>query len=311
MAIEKGPTGRIKGLRKLLAPMTREDVLAVLANFSEDQAAEYGFAESTDFDLVHAGAAYPPKAVLGLAAARVVGRPLTSDEFSGGERSPCFLVLQELKFEIVKKRAPPIAQMPLHGLRRGSQYERRDIAGIFEPDAKFTRGAGRWGIPGIIETPQDSGNFVFIVTLGEPVEGNPYQDSITLDGHLVWESQSRHDFESEVIRKLIVHDSSRNSIHLFVRGKKGDKYTYLGLLDYCSHDPLKVKPVHFNWTVQRWDFSKEQLEGWGLPVLAPLDPAYSVPVVAEPVAQALARVTPLTVKGVRGVTRRKPMDRAF
>lgn len=291
MAIEKGPTGRIKGLRKLLAPMTRQDVLEVLERFSLAQAADYGFADSTDFDLIFQGRAYPPKAVLGLAAARVVGRPLTSDEFSGGDQSPCFMVLQALKFEVVRKATQPFSQMPLRHLHRGEQYERADIAGIFEPGTKFTPGAGRWGISGIVETPPESSNFVFMVTLGEPVEGNPYQDSLTLDGHLVWESQSRHDFKSAVIRKLLVHDSSKNNIHFFVRGKEGAKYTYMGLLDYCSHDPEKTNPVHFNWTIQRWDFSKEQLEGWGLPVLAPQDPAYSV----QPtrlVPQVLKRVMP-------------------
>lgn len=101
--IEKGPTGRIKGLRGLLSGLTREDVLGVLAHFKLEAAAPYRFMDSTDYDLVHEGKHFPPKAILGLAAERTVGRALTSDEFAGGDASTCFAILGSLGFAIRKK----------------------------------------------------------------------------------------------------------------------------------------------------------------------------------------------------------------
>jgi len=240
--IEKGPTGRIKKLRRVLAGLTRTDVLTALESFSAEAAASHGYAESTDYDLVHEGLRFPPKAVLGLAASRSIGRPLSSDEFSGGERSPCFAILNSLGFEISQKTPGDSLLLAPQVLERFQTYNREEIAAIFEPGEKFVRGAGRWGIPGLVETPKDSGNFVFMVTLGKPVEGNPYQDALTIDGYLLWESQTQQNFESQAIRKLLVHYPEERTIHLFLRSKEGIKYTYLGLLEYFSHDPNKENP---------------------------------------------------------------------
>jgi hypothetical protein len=96
ISIEKGPTGRIRGLRRLLAGMSKADVLNAIEKFSIEEAERYGFAESTDFDLVYEGRRFPPKAILGLAAEREIGRPLDPAEFSGGEASACFAVLRSL-----------------------------------------------------------------------------------------------------------------------------------------------------------------------------------------------------------------------
>lgn len=297
--LERGPTGRIKGLRKLLQGITREDVLQAIAGFSVEEAANHGFAESTDFDLVHDGRHLPPKAILGLAAARTIGRPLMSSEFSGGDSSPCFAILRGLGFAIERKLASDLAPSASTALVRLQAYNREEIARVFEPEAKFTPGAGRWGMPGIVETPRDSGNFVFLVTLGKPDVNNPYQDALTLDGRLIWESQTKQSFDSPTIRKLLVHDPMVNNVHLFLRAQKGDKYTYFGLLSYFSHDPNKQNPVHFIWTVQNWDIDQNQLKCLGIPALPPLDPAFSLsPPVA--VTALLARTDPPVIKAKPG-----------
>lgn len=297
--LEKGPTGRIKGLRKLLQGITREDVLQAIAGFSVEEAANHGFAESTDFDLVHDGRRLPPKAILGLAAARTIGRPLMSSEFSGGDSSPCFAILRGLGFTIERKQGSDLVPSASTALIRLQAYNREEIARVFEPEAKFTPGAGRWGMPGIVETPRDSGNFVFMVTLGKSDASNPYQDALTLDGRLIWESQTKQGFDSPTIRKLLVHDPMVNNVHLFLRAQKGDKYTYFGLLNYFSHDLNKQNPVHFIWTVQNWDIDQNQLKRLGIPVLPPLDPAFSLsPPVA--VTALLARTDPPVIKAKPG-----------
>lgn len=169
-----------------------------------------------------------------------------------------------------------VKQGLVQGLHRYQQYDRQQIAQCFEPNAPFTRGAGRWGIPGIIETPKQSGNFVFIVTLGKPVEGNPYQDAITEDGYLIWESQTRQNFETEAIQKMLAHDSSRKNIYLFLRGDQHSKYYYMGLLDYQSHDPNQTNPVHFVWKIQGWNLAVDKLAAMQLPVHKPFFPTYSL-----------------------------------
>jgi hypothetical protein len=64
------------------------------------------FGDSTGYDLIESGKRYPPKAVLGLAARRLLGKPLGPYDFKGGEQSQCFRVLRGLGFTIEKKPAP-------------------------------------------------------------------------------------------------------------------------------------------------------------------------------------------------------------
>lgn len=295
MVFDKGPSGRIRGIRELLAGITRDDVLQAMQSFSLDRAKDSGYGESTDYDLVHDGLSYPPKAIFGLAAQRIVGRPLSADEFSGGEVSPCFLILVGLGFEIVSKKSTPQSNPSLVGLVRGNAYSRLDISQIFEPGSKFTRGAGRWGLPGIVEVPPTSGNFVFLVTLGVPHEGNPYQDALAEDGYLIWESQSRHKLNSPAIEKMLGHDTDRNNIHLFLRGNINSGYTYFGLLEYFSHDPNSSEPVHFIWKILNWDFDKATLQSAGIALRAPLDPAYT-PSTQIPTVGRLVKVAPPRVR---------------
>ncbi len=240
------------------------------------QAARHSFKESTDYDLIYDGNTYPPKAILGLAADRVVGRPLTSDEFTGGDHSSAFAILRDLGFLIQRKVQGSSPQNAVSmSLRRYQLYSRKAIANFFEPNYEFKRGSGRWGISGIIESPSDSGDFVFMVTLGAPKPGNPYQDALTLDGFLIWESQTQHSFNSRTIKKLIGHQGSENNIHLFLRSSGVQDYVYMGLLDYSSHDEIKQNPVHFVWRIQNWDLVENDLKRLSLDFRPALNPAYS------------------------------------
>lgn len=168
-AVSTGPSGRIHQLRQYLAGLSQQHVLAALAGFSYRTAAQYGYSDSTDYDLLHDTQRYPPKAVLGLAAGQLLGQPLPPKAFAGGQGLPCFAILQDLGFQIVPKLA----------LKRYQRYSRYDISQLFEPGCSFSRGSGRWGIPGIVETPKNSGQFVFLVTLGPPTEGTPSPQTAT------------------------------------------------------------------------------------------------------------------------------------
>ena len=82
--------------------ISREHVLAALKELSEG--VDHPFGLSTDYDLLHDGTRYPPKAVIGMAARHATGRMLEPSEFSGGE-SPgaANSVLRSLGFEVVTK----------------------------------------------------------------------------------------------------------------------------------------------------------------------------------------------------------------
>lgn len=74
----------------------------------------HSFADSISYDLKYEGEYFPPKAILGLAAARLHGTPLHPRDFTGGEDSKCFRILRNLGFEIIKK-APQSRSWILQG----------------------------------------------------------------------------------------------------------------------------------------------------------------------------------------------------
>lgn len=81
--------------------ITRADVLRAIAAL--DRGEPHAFKGSRKYDLLENGKRYPPKAVLGLAAARLARRPLVPADFSGGVESQCHAILEDLGFKIVAK----------------------------------------------------------------------------------------------------------------------------------------------------------------------------------------------------------------
>lgn len=88
-------------MSKIPKGITRQDILDALASL--DRGDPHLFGESTGYDLVEGGKRYPPKAVLGLAARRLLQHPLGPYDFKGGEESECFRVLRGLGFIIEPK----------------------------------------------------------------------------------------------------------------------------------------------------------------------------------------------------------------
>lgn len=179
------------------------------------------------------------------------------------------------------------------GLARYKRYTREELGLLFEPELDDSTRRGRWSMPGIVETPRNSGNFALLVTLGKPSEGNPYRDELREDGYLLWESQTQQDFRSPSIQKFISHDPEHSRIHVFLRGQsKTDKgYVYMGLLEYHWSDPVKERPVHFIWRIRHWDLSPADLRAMQIPFEGPLFPA-EVPAAAAPHLPELVQVAP-------------------
>ncbi|WP_416758394.1 DUF3427 domain-containing protein [Roseateles sp. So40a] len=153
------------------------------------------------------------------------------------------------------------AQLELRGT-----YDRLSIRGIFEPATQGGLG-GPWQ-SGIVQTPKDSGNYVFLVTL----DGGRYDDVLYEDGYLRWKSQDQQHLGTAAIQRFIAHDPEARNIHLFIRADKQPKYVYFGLLEYVTHDPEKQNPCEFVWRVMHWDLSGADLASMGLPFAPPLMP---------------------------------------
>ncbi len=244
MEINKGATGRITGLTDLLSGMTREDVLRVLSTFSMAAAERHGFANSIDFDLVFEGRAFPPKAVLGLASERVVGRPLTSDEFSGGEESSCFRILRQLGFTIQPKSGRQPTSLPtdtrpsperLHPFEVGRQYSRRhvfDLLGIDEP------GGGPW-YTGYASYGGDW--FIFCGVGAAGRTGHDYRNQFAGDD-LLWYGKSASSLRNKSIQGLL---NPGGRTYIFYRDDNRSPFTFAGV-----GTPKRVRdvtPVEVLW----------------------------------------------------------------
>lgn len=145
------------------------------------------------------------------------------------------------------------------------QYTRLDVHDIFDPLSPFTPGSGTWGLQGIIPIPKEPKNFVFFVTLGQTQSDHSFDEGITEDGVLIWQSQPGQKLNDPMILDFIDHDHEQNDIHLFFRArklnprtKKAEPYVYLGKLAYVTHDNEREQPVHFKWHILNWDLTREQ-----------------------------------------------------
>lgn len=239
--INKGPSGRIHNVKKILSELSARAIKDAIRDYSQYEPWRYCYRHSTTYDLVYDGNRYSPKFIFGIAAKTIINRLLISDEFSGGEDSECFEILTSNGFYIEPKSRGNLKPILL------SKYDREGICQLFEPGTKFTVGSGRWGISGIIKLKNETDDLVFIVTIEKPHAGNPYEDALTDDGQLHWETQKKMSADSDFVQRLKAHDHNVSNIHLFLRYEEKSNYSYLGLLAYDSVDENSTNPVRFTW----------------------------------------------------------------
>ena len=139
-----------------------------------------------------------------------------------------------------------------------NDYSREEVHDLFDPLSPFTPQAGSWGLWGIIELPSRPRDYVFFVTFGKSQAAHEFDEGITPDGVLRWQSQPKQRLRDSTIQDLIAHDEDTNSIYLFLRTasrKKGiaPPYTYLGRLKYLVHDHDREQPVYFSWKILDWN----------------------------------------------------------
>lgn len=138
-------------------------------------------------------------------------------------------------------------------LRLYTQYTRREVHDIFVPDGQFTPNSGTWGLHGCVRIPDSAHDYVFFVTYGQSQGDHVFQEGISHDGVITWQSQPRQHLDEARVLKWIEQNKRGDQIHLFARSRKGDPYTYFGKISYHSHDPFKEYPVWFEFRICEWD----------------------------------------------------------
>ena len=138
-------------------------------------------------------------------------------------------------------------------MKLGERYSRQEVQEVFAPDYNFVPQAGTWGLHGILNIPERRGSYVFFVTYGQHQGDHVFDEGITSEGVLSWQSQPSQHFEEERVRDFISHDEAIDSIYLFLREKKGIPYTFLGTIGYLTHDATRERPVWFQWQLLDWD----------------------------------------------------------
>lgn len=139
----------------------------------------------------------------------------------------------------------------------GNFYNRKEVHDIFRPGGTFIPQAGAWGLQGVVRISPESKDWVFFVTYGAEQAGHDFDESVTNDGVLSWQSQPSQNLDDSRVLEWINHNENLNDIHLFLRTRKRlnnqpAPYCYLGKLAYITHDNEREEPVHFQWQLLSW-----------------------------------------------------------
>lgn len=144
-------------------------------------------------------------------------------------------------------------------LKLYSEYSRRDVHDIFSPETHFTPSSGTWGLHGIVGIPDKPGDFVFFVTFGQHQADHTFDEWITEEGIISWQSQPSQSLQDRRIQQFIHHNDQKNAIYLFLRTQRTSNYAYLGKLKYLAHDLAREKPVYMYWQLLDWPIPAELL----------------------------------------------------
>lgn len=216
--------------------ITRDDVLNAIADI--DAGVNHEFGPSTGYDLIHEGRPYPPKAIVGLAARRIIGRVLTPYDFKGGEGSRCFRVLRNLGFEVVPKRDAVPARTPF---AVGQEYTRDKIYKIMNvPDEQrrgnWETGYNRW----------QNDLFVFS-TVGSAATGGYDYDNGWEDGGIFRWYAKEGTRLNQPLMKWMLHEANR--VFVFTRPAVRKPFTFQGVATAVSWED--TSPVLVRWQVDR------------------------------------------------------------
>lgn len=162
-------------------------------------------------------------------------------------------ILSDVQSEQVETLWKSREDYTCRSLELGKTFNREEAHDIFSPTTEYIKGAGTWGILGILPIDNREKDYVFMVTYGQSQSGHEFDEGITKNGVLTWQSQPSQNLSDPQIQTLINHDDKTNIIHLFIRNNGGLPYTYLGGLKYINHDSTREKPIYFQWQLKQWN----------------------------------------------------------
>jgi hypothetical protein len=145
-----------------------------------------------------------------------------------------------------------------------NDYTREEVHDVFSPGTPFVAQRGTWGLQGIVAIPERDSDFAFFVTFGQKQAHHTFEEGITYEGVLTWQSQPSQIIQDKQIQKLIRHDSEIDAIHLFLRTGRDKPYTYLGRLKYLRHDRERERPVYFEWQLMDWPMPESAIKHMNL-----------------------------------------------
>lgn len=168
------------------------------------------------------------------------------------------------------------------------EYSREEVHDIFSPDTIFTPQTGTWGLQGIVKIPERPRSYVFFVTFGKSQGAFDFDESITDDGVLTWQSQPKQRLQDTAVQDFIGHDDRTDAIHLFLRTRSVVPYTYCGVLGYLVHDGEREQPVNFQWQLLDWPMPVETIVKMGLALAHTTDGVVTTLATEPTVTEALA-----------------------
>tara|TARA_Y100000741_G_C18237529_1_gene552344 strand:+ start:707 stop:1705 length:999 start_codon:yes stop_codon:yes gene_type:complete len=147
----------------------------------------------------------------------------------------------------------------MNKLIKNNKYSREEIYNIFKPPSLINANWKQWGIINLGKCIDEMKNdFIFFLTKGSKVKGHSFEEGITSDGILSWQTQKQNSFKTDNVKKFINHDEMLNNIYFFYREAKKENYSFLGKLKYISHDNTRENPVYFQWQILDWDIAKNK-----------------------------------------------------
>lgn len=162
-------------------------------------------------------------------------------------------------------------------LIRYKKYSRENLHTITMPPNKgFVRGAGKWGLHGIVSVPENKSDFVFFVTLDGKVYHDWFVEGIEENGILSWRSQDSQNLNKPQVKKFINQHIEGRKVYLMLRTRENDDYTYLGRIEYISHYTEYENPVLFKWRIIDWEIKTKLFREIGLVLLKPGQPRSGV-----------------------------------
>lgn len=88
-------------------------------------------------------------------------------------------------------------------LKRFDTYSREEVHDIFAPDTTFTPQAGTWGLQGVVGIPNRANDYVFFVTFGKTQGEHEFDEGVTEEGVLTWQSQPRQGLDDKRVQSWI------------------------------------------------------------------------------------------------------------